>query len=54
LYERENEDIEAYKEAYKEGYKEEYKEYDKEGDYNKLNLEVTLSAISSSLLALFY
>jgi len=55
LYERENEDTEAYKEAYKEGYKEEYEEYNKEeGEYNKPNLEVTLSAIGSSLLALFY
>jgi hypothetical protein len=53
LYKRENEDIEAYKKVYKKGYKEESEEYDKEGEYNKLNLEVTLSAIGSSLLALF-
>jgi hypothetical protein len=43
------------KEAYKEGYEDEYEECDKEeGDYNKLNHEVTLSALGFSLLALFY
>lgn len=55
LYERENEDTEAYKEAYEEGYEEEYEEYDEEeGEHDEPNLEVTLSAIGSSLLALFH
>ena len=55
LYERENEDTEVYKEVYEEGYEEEYKEYKEEdGEYDEQNLEVTLSALGSSLLALFY
>jgi hypothetical protein len=47
--------MEVYRELYKEGYKEEYKEYSKvEGRYNKPNIEVTLSTLGSSLLALVY
>ena len=55
LYEIKNKDTEAYKEAYKEGYKEEYEEYNKvKGEYNKLNLKVTLNNLGFSLLALVY